>query len=484
MKTYTTDALPSILTVFLRDYSLVYRVALVDAVNRRLTGEKDKAKLNTHLQQAHRINKRHANAAITEADGLLDAAQESRKLHIQQLEGKLKSAKDWLRKATRKLKNARKFYARKNWQSSKTGLTFPLSCFLDSKGTNWRSLRFRIHHKKRYIVHLERQLATLKAAPIRVSVSPNSGVYFVGSKDERLGNQVCQLDGQVLKIRVPACLEQKYGRYIECSAPPLPYGQDKLEQALAQNREGDGLALTYRFYAKDFRWFMAVSFDLPPVQRVTRPIPYGCMGLDINPGSIGFAVTNLDGNLVTHGQIKFEVASKRRGQTLAMIADAVNQILLLALNYQVPVVVEKLDFSVKRASLRERGQRYARMLSNFAYTRLVEQLELQAGNRGVEIIKRNPAWSSFLGLVKYSRMYGLASSESAAVVIARRGMNLSERLPGSLPALLRVNPRKHIWSQFNQLNKVLAGMSRHAYFSISNWESKVKLLIVGNEGEW
>ena len=56
------------------------------------------------------------------------------------------------------------------------------------------------------------------------------------------------------------------------------------------------------------------------------------------------------------------------------------------------------------------------------------------------------------------------------------------KIPSSLPALLGVNPRRHIWSQFNQLNKVLAGVSRHAYYSLSNWESMVKLLIVDCEG--
>jgi IS605 OrfB family transposase len=479
METYSTDALPNALTAFLQDYSRVYRVALVEAVNLRLAGWKAKAKLNTHLQQTHGINKRHANSAITEADGMIESAKECRQNHIKQLQGKLKAAQDWLKKSENKLKNARKFYRKKHWQNSKTGCQFPLASSLSFKRTNWQSLRFQAHHKRRYIVHLARKIQALKVSPVHVSIPANAGAYMVGSKDEALGNQICQFDGSTLKIRVPACLEAKHGKYIECQIAPFPYGQDKLAQAVERNQVGDGLALTYRFYVKDLRWFMAVSFALPALKRVTRPRQWGCVGLDINPASIGFAVVNLDGNLVAHGQIKFDVSAKRRGQTLAIIADAVNQLVTLALTYGLPIVVEQLDFSAKRSQLRERGSRYARMLSNFAYSRFVTQLELQAGNRGIEIIKRNPAYSSLLGLVKYARMYGLASDEAAALVIARRGMGLSERLPGSLPALLGVNPRKHIWSQLNQLNKALAGMSRHAYFSVPNWESEVKPLIVG-----
>ncbi len=84
----------------------MYRVALVDAVNRRFAGETDKAKLNAALQQAHGINKRHANAAITEAEGMIASAKECRANHIKQLEGKLKAAQDWLKKKVKHLKDS------------------------------------------------------------------------------------------------------------------------------------------------------------------------------------------------------------------------------------------------------------------------------------------------------------------------------------------------------------------------------------------
>ena len=71
----------------------------------------------------------------------------------------------------------------------------------------------------------------------------------------------------------------------------------------------------------------------------------------------------------------------------------------------------------------------------------------------------------------------MSSDEAAALVLARRAMNLSERLPRSITALLGVNPRKHVWSGINKLNKVLTGMSRHDFYSVSNWEFKVKPLI-------
>jgi len=70
-------------------------------------------------------------------------------------------------------------------------------------------------------------------------------------------------------------------------------------------------------------------------------------------------------------------------------------------------------------------------------------------------------------------MYGLASDESAALVIARRAMNKSEKIPRSLTAYSEMNPEKHVWSEWNQLNKKIKRsgiISRRCdYYSVSNW---------------
>jgi IS605 OrfB family transposase len=345
---------------------------------------------------------------------------------------------------------------------------------LESKRTNWQSLRFQIHHKKRYIAHLERKIETLKTAPILLSISSNPEVYFVGSKDETLGNQVCQFDRQNLQIRVPACLESKYGKYVQCQIDPFPYGQEQIEQAIQENQLGNGLAITYRFYAKEFRWFMAVSFTLKAQPLISRSRNWGCIGVDLNAKSVDWSYVDKDGNLKAHGLFPLHLSGKRRGQAKAIIADVVNQLVILAQTYCCPIVCESLDFNRNKESFRERGRKYARMLSNFVYSRFLETLSNRCGNTGIGLIQVNPAYSSLIGKAKYCRMYGLSSGAAAALVIARRAMRLSERLPGCVTALLGVNPHKHVWSQWNQLNNQLRGVKRHCYYSISNWESMLK----------
>ena len=211
-----------------------------------------------------------------------------------------------------------------------------------------------------------------------------------------------------------------------------------------------------------------------PRQWCNKP---GSIGIDLNPGSIGWAYVDYDGNLKAHGQIPLQMELPS-GKQDAQIVDAILQLVTLATTFSCPIVCEELDFSTKKEQLRERGRKYARMLSGWAYSRFYDLLESILSNRGIYLMKVNPAYTSVIGLVKYARQYGLASDEAAAMAIARRGMRLKENIPGSITAYLSVKDGKHVWSLWNQLNKIFksrtARMSRHSFYRISNWGLVVK----------
>jgi hypothetical protein len=118
------------LEMFLEAFAPIFRSAAIETVNHLLSGEAfNKSVWNTHLQQTFGINKRHANGVIAYAKGKVDSAKECRANHIKTLESKAKSIEAWIKKQERKLKLARKFYAQKKWQASKTGCNFPLVLF-------------------------------------------------------------------------------------------------------------------------------------------------------------------------------------------------------------------------------------------------------------------------------------------------------------------------------------------------------------------
>ncbi|BAZ18156.1 hypothetical protein NIES4071_100390 [Calothrix sp. NIES-4071] len=456
--------------MFLTDLSLLFRQATIKAVDIILSSknfEKVKAKVNTQLQQEFGLNKRQVNGVIALASSKVDSAIECRKNYIKQLEGKLKSALTWIKNAEKRLSDSQKFYALKNWHKSKTGCKLPLACDLSNCRSNWHALKFQIHNKKRYVYQLEKKITRLKVAPVRVKVS-SSEIYIVGSKDESFGNQVCQYDGNKISFRVPYCLEPKFGKYVNTVIGNFDRNTNRLP---------DYCAKTWHFYRKNNRWVLAVQFTPAPVEKVSKPIQYGAIGIDINPSSIGWAYIDYQGNLIECGTIPL-ISGLGKNFNTQQLVDACLQLATLATKYACPVVCEELDFSKKKESLREKGRKYARMLSSFAYSKLYQLLESILSNRGISLYKKNPAYTSVIGLVKYARMYGLSSDIAAALVIARRGMNLSEKLPVSTNAYLGVNPRKHVWSGWSKLNTITKNiarvLSRHDYFNVPNWGVVVK----------
>lgn len=249
---------------------------------------------------------------------------------------------------------------------------------------------------------------------------PKNQAFIVGSKDESWGNQVCQWNGNNLVFRVPSCLEFKFGKYVESKIGAFPRNINRLPSTGAK---------IWHFYYKSGKWCVAVSFMPDNVEKVSRSVDYGYMGIDINPGSIGWAYIDDEGNLKSHGQIPFQTGLPN-GKQQAMIVKVCLELAVLATKYQCPIVGDDLDFTSKKEQLRERDKKHARMLSGWAYSNFVKVLNSILSNRGIELLTVNPAYSSIIGLVKYLRMYGLASDEGVALVIRPLAKKISVTIKG------------------------------------------------------
>ena len=449
----TVTELPIELHQFVADVSRLVYPARAEYINRLLAGEKDQLIIK-EVQPQYGINKRQANAIRCEAKAAISSAKECRQEHIKKIQGQIKSTKSWLKKQQKKLK------------------TTPLACEIKNRRNLRSNKRFAIHQKKRRLYLLENQLNYLKDAPLRVKIGQKKTQYMtIGSKGESFGNQIAQYDGKNIVLRVPYALENKYGKYIHAPLK-FPYKPEWIDNALKNNR-----ALTYRIYAKNFRWFIACSTEVPEPEKISYSRSYGCIGIDINPNVIGVARTDRDGNLTQTKQIKFNLHSVRKNQQLAILHDVCHEIVELCVKNKCPLVLEKLDFTAKKAQMRERGSRYNRMLSSFSYGKITELLVQKTQMAGIEIIFQNPAYSSLIGLIKYLKLYGLSSDTSSALVLARRAMRLSERVPLQV-AYPVMTAGKHVWSAWHALNKKLNKqlcLRRHSYFSLSNRELEVML---------
>lgn len=455
--------------MFLTAYAPIFRAAVSETVIELLSDRRfNKSHWNTYIQKTYGVSKRHANGVISRAKGCVDGAKECRKTHIKKLTQQLRSANKWLESAKRKVKSNRKFYAKKNWQQSATGCLFYNASDINTGHSNLAQLKFAIHQKSRRIHLLESKISHLKSKPVKVTLT-DFETFVVGSKDESFGNQTVQWDGNILTFRVPYCLEDKFGKHVSTEL-------GWFERSAGKNRLSQQGAKAWHFYRKNEKWVAAVQFTPILVKRKVRHSDYGCIGIDLNPGAIGWAYVDTEGNLQSSGQIPLEMGLPNNKQT-AQIVDAVMQLVALALCYECPIVVEKLDFSNKKSGLRERGRKNARMLSGWAYAVFNKMLDSICANRGITVLRINPAYTSIIGMSKFAGLYGLGSDCAAAMAIARRGMNLSEKLPSSMSAYLLVNDRKHVWSQWSQLNKILKAnrIKRHSFYPNSNWNSLVTL---------
>ncbi|MGK7953494.1 MAG: IS200/IS605 family accessory protein TnpB-related protein [Xenococcaceae cyanobacterium] len=362
--------------------------------------------------------------------------------------------------------------------------------------------RFIIHQKKRRLAQCQEKLKKLQNQKINLcfgtkklfkaqyhlkengytdrqewlaewQAARTSSLVMVGSKTYAGGNQLCRLDtlGN-LAITVPPCLIKDYGGKITALNISFRHGQEFVDIALSPTRHKRGNSyrngtekpVTHRFVRKNNHWYLHTYVELPDIPTISSK-NNGAIGLDLNANNIAWAYCDKEGNLKDKGQIEIDLEDKTSGQATQILSLAIARIIKKATTYECPIVIEKLDFSSKKAKLREHSKAYARMLSQFAYSKFAELVSSKASLAAIQVISVNPAYSSLIGMVKYMSLYGLNSGTAAALVLARRSLRLSELCCRGCNALVSpVDGTKHVWSCWARISKLVKGCYRHSFF--------------------
>ena len=291
-------------------------------------------------------------------------------------------------------------------------------------------------------------------------------IFVLGSKDETAGCQGCQLtprgDGVfTVKLRLPNALvdPQRPGETHLTFQVAFQFGREELGAALVA-----GIALSYRFLRDAKGWRMLVSTDVQGAVIVNH-LP-GALGVDTNSDHLAITQMDADGNpirtyripLITYGcsaeQARCLFVSRIPAGDIerARIGDAVKQIIRLAQQEHVGIVIEKLDFTAKKRSIKDKGVRFARMLSSLSYRQILETIKARAFDAGIQVQEVNPAYTSIIGKQKFARRYGLSNHGAAALVIARRSLSFSDRpnrtsSQGTSPAPARKRG-EHVWKHW------------------------------------
>ena len=319
--------------------------------------------------------------------------------------------------------------------------------------------------------------------------------FVLGSRDETAGCQLCVAtvadDGTLtLRLRMPDCLAGQHGQYLTIEGVHFNHGHEQVLAALDSNAEyaryrreqGEkaaratdlGQAISYRFKRDRKGWRVFAATEMMDVPVVTDK-SLGAIGVDLNADHLAVCETDASGNYVNAFSVPLVTYGKSQHQAEAIIGDAVASVVTYARDVGKPIVIERLDFRRKKAVLEGESRKYSRMLSSFSYGKIKACLVSRGYREGVEIHQVNPAFSSVIGRVKFMERYGLSVHQAAALVLARRLLGCSERVPCrwvapvgngvhvafTVPVRKRV---KHVWTYWGaisgQLRPALAAQHR------------------------
>ena len=436
--------------------------------------------LKSEYLERYGIPGRMFNAVRVSLEGKVASFQESQKLWIDNLRRRIARAKKEIAKAEK------------------------------------RRLLDQVHHKRRRLAALEHQRmeleAEMKAGLVRLCFgsktlwhkqhhleengyanheewledwrSSRTGEFFVlGSRDETTGCQLCVAavadDGSLrLRLRMPDSLVGEHGKYVTIEGVRFAYGHEQVLAALESNAEyaayrrerGEkaarvtdlGQAISYRFKrdVKGWRVFVTTeTVDVPVVTEQKR----GAIGVDLNADHLAVAETDACGNYLHAFRVPLVTYGKSTHQAEALIGDAVARVVEYARRVGKPIVIERLDFRKKKAVLEGESRKYSRMLSSFSYGKTQTYFLSRAHRQGVEVRQVNPAFSSVIGRVKFMERYGLSVHQAAALVLARRLLGYSERIPrrweaptgngGRVAFRVPVRKRvKHVWTYWGAIS--------------------------------
>ncbi|TPE49004.1 IS200/IS605 family element transposase accessory protein TnpB [Maribrevibacterium harenarium] len=411
--------------------------------------------------------------AILSGQGKVESIKELRKEHIQAARERVKNAEKAVKSLERRLKADRK-----------------------TKAATVDKTAFKLHHKKRRLVtqqhRLEKKLA--EQASGKVSLCFGSRKLFhaqynleengyknhgewkqnhgewkrdwqsyrdrqflvLGSKDETSGCQGCQLkriEGQwFLYLRLPNSVLEQTGLNKHIVLPiELPFGEVAIEQALQR-----GNAISYRFLRDKKGWRVFISTEVK-ASKIKTIEAQGAIGVDINAHHLAVVEMDRNGNPINKHRINVQTCGKSTHQRMAVIGDAVKQLIAIALTARKPIVLEELDFTRKKRDLKaNEDRRYNRMISSFAYRKIIEVIKARCLDHGIEVKDVNPAYTSQIGKHKFSERYGLTPHQGAALVIARRSQNYREQPNREDQTASWLPVRKvqeHVWSYWRKVSR-------------------------------
>lgn len=151
----------------------------------------------------------------------------------------------------------------------------------------------------------------------------------------------------------------------------------------------------------------------------------GTIGLDFNKGFVTLSETNKYGHLIQTQILTYRFKSGDKTKTdLQHIANHVTKV---ACRTSKDVCIEDLDFKTKKSETEtKQDKKYNEMIHSLTYRQFSDVIESATYQNKVNLIKVNPAWTSWLAERIYCPTMKLNTHVGASYVIARRGQGYKD----------------------------------------------------------
>lgn len=392
-------------------------------------GSLNKSQYHTYLQHKYDILRRTASSIIFDAQGRFNAFKELKEYEKKQLERKIKHLESVV---------IPKLVKKRNQNSTKLQDGVFVSLITQ------RNLRLKIVAKKAKLNQLKQKLNNLsyqldsgrlklcfgtkqllKQDYNRFIEQRDNQITFIGSKEDKSCNQNLQLIYNQKNNQFLIQLRKDFGGYksvngkdkYACGKVYFHYYKKYLISILRSKMS----PLSYKIIKRNNRYYLYCTFEIQLYENdvVTRS-DYGVIGLDFNKGFITLSETNKYGHLMQTQLLPYRFKSGNKTKT--DLQDIASYVTKLACQTGKDLIIEDLNFNHRKSKTEtKQGKKYNEMIHSLAYRQFNDIIENVTYRNKVNVIKVNPAWTSWLAKQIYCPTMKLNIHVGASYVIARRG---------------------------------------------------------------
>lgn len=397
----------------------------------------DKTKYNTYLQHKYNIVKRTAGSIISDAQGRFNSLKELKQYEAKQLEHKISHLEN---KLIPKLVEKRNNGSRLLQDGASVSLT------------KQRNLRLKIVAKKAKLNRLKQKLNNLnyeiESGKLKLCFGTkrllkqnynkfveqrDSQMGFIGAKEETCCNHNFQLRYNRKSNQFLIKMRKDFGGYKSVDIKDkFIYGEvyfNHHKNRIISILKNKNSPLSYKIIKKNDRYYLCCTFEIQvDTNNFITCSEYGTIGLDFNKGFVTLSETNQYGHLVRTQFLPYRFKAGNKTKTdLQKIA---NQVTVLACQTGKSVCIENLNFKATKSKTEttgtKHGKQYNDMINSLAYRQFIDIIESAAYRNNVNLVKVNPAWTSWLAEKLYCPTRKLSVHVGASYVIARRGQGYKD----------------------------------------------------------